>query len=285
MRRFVVGDIHGCAKSLRTLIETIAPTTEDEIVFLGDYVDRGPASRDVVDQLIQLQEQCSVVTLRGNHEIMLMAAAFGGIDSTAWLNGGGLATVSSYGGSLRKIPAKHIAFFQQLRPYYETETEIFVHACYDPTVDMCEQDDAVIYWKHLPQPLPEPHLSGKRVFVGHTPQPFGQVLRAEHLVCVDTYCFGNGFLTAMNLETQDIIQVDRHGHLRRDPLADFSEQIGRVWSKIKKLLGVNRAADPDATTSVKSQESQTTTSHDRDQPTTAKIQSDEAESSVAGDCV
>ncbi|QDT12646.1 metallophosphoesterase family protein [Planctomycetes bacterium K23_9] len=236
MRRFVIGDIHGCAKSLRTLIETIAPSADDEIVFLGDYVDRGPSSRDVVEQIVQLKEQCRVVALRGNHEIMLMAAAFGGVDSTAWMNGGGLATVSSYGGSLRKMPVTHITFFQELRPYYETENEIFVHAGYNPQLPMREQLDSTIYWTHLPDPAPAPHRSGKRVFVGHTPQPFGQILNLEHLVCVDTYCFGNGYLSAMDIDTGDVIQVDRHGHLRRDPLADFTDQLGRGWSRCKKLV-------------------------------------------------
>jgi serine/threonine protein phosphatase 1 len=236
MRRFVVGDIHGCAKSLRTLIESIKPQSDDQIIFLGDYVDRGPASRDVVDQLIELSDHCNVVTLRGNHEVMLMGAALGGMDPETWSRNGGLATISSYGGSLRKIPERHIAFFQQLRPYYETENEIFVHACYDPALEMRDQDDATIYWTHLPSPLPSPHISGKRVFVGHTPQPFGQVLRTEHLVCVDTYCFGDGFLSAMDLETGEVIQVNRHGHLRRDPLADFTAQLGQGVKTVRQLV-------------------------------------------------
>ena len=92
MRRFVIGDIHGCAKALRTLIETIAPRAEDELVFLGDYVDRGPDSRDVVDQVIDLHDRCRVVALRGNHEIMLMGVALGGLDDTVWLANGGKAT-------------------------------------------------------------------------------------------------------------------------------------------------------------------------------------------------
>ena len=108
MRRFVIGDIHGCAKALRSLIEIIDPRPDDELVFLGDYVDRGPDSRNCVDQLIALKERCRLVTLRGNHEIMLMGVAFGGLNSKAWLASGGLATVSSYGGSLKKLSLIHI---------------------------------------------------------------------------------------------------------------------------------------------------------------------------------
>ncbi len=237
MRRFVIGDIHGCAKALRTLIETIDPQRDDELIFLGDYVDRGPNSRGVVNQLIELRSRCRLVTLRGNHEIMLMSVAFGGMDAKVWRKSGGLATISSYGGSLSKIPPKHIAFYQELRPYYETETEIFVHANYEFHLPMNQQQDTIIYWTHLAHVVPQPHCSGKRVFVGHTPQPFGQILDVGHLVCVDTYCFGDGYLTAMNLATGELIQADKHGHLRRDPLADFFEQMQSIWGRIKNLFG------------------------------------------------
>lgn len=136
MRRFAIGDIHGCAKALRTLIESIDPQTNDELVFLGDYVDRGPDSRDVVDQVIALHDRCRVVTLRGNHEIMLLGVTLGGLDDFVWLNNGGQATVASYGGCLSKIPARHLAFFQDLLPYHESSDAIFVHAGFDPQLAM-----------------------------------------------------------------------------------------------------------------------------------------------------
>ena len=225
MRRFVIGDVHGCSKALRTLIETIDPTPEDEVIFLGDYIDRGPDSKNVVDQIIDLQSQCRVVALRGNHEIMLIAVALGGFDDTVWLKNGGRATVSSYGGSLAKIPERHLAFYQDLQPYYESSDSIFVHAGYDPELDMEEQDDNIIYWRHLPNPLPPPHKSGKRVFVGHTPQGGGAIMDGEHIVCIDTYCFGGGFLTAFEIETNRVIQCDYHGHLRRMSRLNLSKPL------------------------------------------------------------
>lgn len=218
MRRFVIGDIHGCSKALRSLIAEIRPQPSDELIFLGDYVDRGPDSRDVVDQLVELHDRCRLVALRGNHEIMLMGVALGGLDGSMWLTSGGQATVNSYGGSLDKIPAKHLAFFQELRPYYETSDSIFVHASYDFSRPMSQQGDAALYWTHLAPPIPPPHQSGKRVYVGHTPQGGGDVLDLGHLVCVDTYCFGGGYLTALDVQTQDVIQTDRQGHLRRSPI-------------------------------------------------------------------
>lgn len=227
MRRFVIGDIHGCSKALRTLIESIDPGPDDELVFLGDYVDRGPDSRDVVDQVIALREQCRLVALRGNHEIMLLGVALGGLDDSVWLSNGGKATVSSYGGCLTKIPPHHLAFFQDLVPYYESSDSIFVHAGYDHQLDMHEQDEATTYWNHLTLPLPPPHKSGKRVFLGHTPQAKGDILDAGHVVCIDTYCFGSGFLTAYAIDSNEVIQTDIHGHLRRASLFPLADRFGR----------------------------------------------------------
>lgn len=232
MRRFVIGDIHGCGKALRALLETIAPKPDDELIFLGDYVDRGPSSRDCIEQLIAVQQLCRTVMLRGNHEIMMMGVTIGGLDPAVWLSSGGSSTVASYGGSLAKVPTRHLEFFQSLRPYYETKQAIFVHACYSPVRAMPQQDDAILYWTHLTLPLPLPHESGKRVFVGHTPQTNGCVLDAGHLVCVDTFCFGGGFLTAVETETGDRLQVDRHGHLNRSPARVWAER----WQNWRKFV-------------------------------------------------
>lgn len=234
MRRFAIGDIHGCSKALRTVIETIDPQPEDELVFLGDYVDRGPDSRNVVDQIIEVGGRCNIVPLRGNHEIMMMGVAIGGLDDTVWLANGGRATVTSYGGCLSRIPTKHLAFFQGLAPFYETEDSIFVHAGYHPQVALHQQTEATMFWTHLPSLLPMPHESGKRVFLGHTPQPGGNVLDGGHVVCIDTYCFGNGYLTAFNVDTNEVIQADRHGHLRRtSALDDITSRLGRMSRAIR----------------------------------------------------
>ena len=232
MRRFVIGDVHGCGKALRSLIETIAPQGDDELIFLGDYVDRGPNSRDCIDQLISLQQDCRTVMLRGNHEIMMMGVTIGGLDPTMWLASGGVSTVSSYGGSLAKVPTRHLEFFQSLKPYHETHDSIFVHACYAPEIPLSKQEDMRLYWTHLSYPLPIPHMSGKRAFVGHTPQFGGNILDLGHLICIDTYCFGGGYLTAYNLDSGDVFQTDRHGHLRRSPARMWMER----WSNCKRWI-------------------------------------------------
>jgi serine/threonine protein phosphatase 1 len=232
MRRFAIGDIHGCAKALRGLLDVIDPQPTDEIVFLGDYVDRGPDSRDCIEQIIQLSHRSRVVALRGNHELMLCGVAFAGMDAKVWYDNGGHATVASYGGRIDKIPSHHRDFLVSLRMHYETETDIFVHACYEPDVEMTLQKDEVRYWQHLRHPWPRPHQSGKRVYVGHTPQADGHVLDLGYMVCLDTACFAGGLLTAMNLDDMSIIQVDKHGHLRQSPW----NRMKASFAELKKMM-------------------------------------------------
>ncbi|MCM2371923.1 metallophosphoesterase family protein [Aporhodopirellula aestuarii] len=218
MARYVIGDVHGCGKALRSLLTALSLGSDDEVIFLGDYVDRGPDSRDVIEQLIDLSERCRVIPLRGNHEIMLQGVVMNDLNDETWMRSGGKATVTSYGGSAAKIPSRHLEFLCQLNRHHETESEIFVHAMYNPLLNIAEQSDELTYWAHLPKPLPIPHVSGKRVYLGHTPQPSGEILCHAHLVGVDTYCFGGGFLTAVNLETHKVTQADLHGHVRRVPI-------------------------------------------------------------------
>ncbi len=232
MRRFAIGDIHGCAKALRTVIEEINPSSQDTLVFLGDYIDRGPDSRDVVQQIIDLKSRCRVFPLLGNHELMLSAILERGLDDAVWLASGGRATVASYGGKLSKIPDRHLEFFRALIPYYDSDDTICVHAGYDPMMPMDQQRGNVMHWNHLPATLPLPHVSGKRVFIGHTPQPTGNILDVGHLVCIDTYCFGGGFLTAFDLDSNRLIQVDHHGHLRRERGAAVMKGVRRLQTRI-----------------------------------------------------
>jgi serine/threonine protein phosphatase 1 len=227
MRRYVIGDIHGCSKALRTLIEEISPGREDTLVFLGDFIDRGPDSRGVIDQLLELGQRSHVIGLRGNHELMLMGVLLGGLDQAWWCQSGGQSTVASYGGSLERMPAAHLDFFRSLRCHHETDREIFIHAGYDPTCAIEDTTDADRYWNHRTV-WPAPHCSGKRVYLGHTPQPSGEVLNLGHVVCVDTYCFGGGWLTAMDIDTHEVLQASRQGHLRRAPATALLQWLKRL---------------------------------------------------------
>lgn len=216
-RVIAIGDIHGCATALKTLIEAIQPEKTDTIVPLGDYVDRGPDSAAVVEFLGELVASCTVVPLLGNHELIMNNALSG--DSSQfqfWMNCGGDATLASYGGSRHNIPQHHFVFFQNCRPYYETESHIFVHASYQHDRPMPDQLADIIFWEHLVEEVPPPHISGKKVIVGHTPQIDGEIYDMGHIALIDTFCFGGKWLTALDVNSGELWQADNHGSLRKN---------------------------------------------------------------------
>ncbi len=215
-RTIAVGDIHGCAAALRTLVDAIDPQPDDTLITLGDYVDRGPDSREVMDQLLALRERCRLVPLFGNHEIMLLDALGAAVNSIMWVHCGGQATIDSYGGSLENVPDSHLEFLHGCLPYYETRTHLFLHAGYDPRLPLDDQPQEALLWRHILAEIPPPHCSGKIAVVGHTPQTSGEVRDAGHVILLDTYCFGGGWLSALEMETGQLWQADLHGRLRRD---------------------------------------------------------------------
>src|SRR4051794_2061919 len=215
-RTIAIGDIHGCSIALDALLDAIRPRPEDVIVTLGDYIDRGPDSRGVIDRLIDLGQRCRLVPLLGNHEEMLLDVR-SGLHPTTWLGMGGLATLDSYGPGrkLTLIPDEHYEFLEDCQDSYETDSHIFVHANYFPDIPMAEQPVGMLRWESLPDMTPGPHESGKTVIVGHTSQKGGEILDLGHLKCIDTYCYGGGWLTALDVKTGEVWQADREGKMRR----------------------------------------------------------------------
>lgn len=227
MRTIAIGDIHGCSKALLGLLEVIAPTGQDRLIFLGDYVDRGPDSRGVIERLISLQAECQTVYLLGNHEIMFRGA-LRGLDPFLWLQQGGSQTVTSYGGLLDYVPLEHREFLENCIPFFETPEAIYIHANYHPDLMLASQPDEALFWEHLNHRFPEPHISGKHIFCGHTPQRDGKIGFYNHLTCLDTYCFGGLHLSAIEVKTQEQWQVSREGHLQGN-----WRGIQRLWAKWK----------------------------------------------------
>jgi serine/threonine protein phosphatase 1 len=213
-RTIAIGDIHGCSVALRTLLAAIDPRPADTIVTLGDYVDRGPDSRGVIDQLIALVDRCELIPLLGNHDLMMLQALTNPEIFEFWQACGGHTTLESYGGSLDNLPEDHLLFLRNLRPFYETERCIFVHANYEPGLPIEQTPEDLLLWQHVAAIPPAKHVSGKLVVVGHTPQGNGAVLDLGHLLCIDTYCFGGGWLTALNIDTGEVWQADQEGQLR-----------------------------------------------------------------------
>ena len=221
-RTIAVGDIHGCSRAFDALIGRIKPTTDDRLVILGDMIDRGPDSRGVLDRLIELKDQCRLVPLLGNHEEMLLAAREGKSDLRYWKKFGGQETLDSYGGlpDCRELPWSHIHFIQKCPLFYETDTDIFVHAGVVPNFPMDQQSSLDLLWKPLEHDDVGPHYSGKTVIVGHTPQSDGQVFDLGFLKCIDTLCHAGGCLTALEVNSGQIWQANQKSEVREKQLTD-----------------------------------------------------------------
>lgn len=213
-RTIAVGDIHGCAAALEALLDVVQPTADDTLITLGDYIDRGPQSQRVIEVLLQLEQSCRLVPLKGNHELLMLRAIDVPGNMLFWMQSGGLATLASYGG-LAEIPTEHIDFVRRCAEFHETESHFFVHASYNPQLPLARQEEYELFWQHLGLLLPAPHCSGKTAIVGHTPQRSGDVLDSGHLLCIDTYCFGSGWLTALDIASGQLWQANKHGQLRQ----------------------------------------------------------------------
>ena len=198
---YVIGDIHGCLQPLQRLLTKIAVQPGDGVIFIGDYIDRGPQSQEVVEYLLTLPYQC--VFLLGNHEKMLLDY-LDGADQGLYLANGGQETLQSYGGHPANIPPTHLRFFRDLRPMYETTDYLFVHAGIRPLVPMEKQNVGDLVWirQEFFQFIGR---FSKPIVFGHT--PLRQVLMAPDRIGIDTGCVYGGKLTCLKLPSREVIQV------------------------------------------------------------------------------
>ncbi|HEY7423730.1 MAG TPA: metallophosphoesterase family protein [Gemmataceae bacterium] len=237
MRLLAIGDIHGCLRALTTLLDLVAPRSKDRIITLGDYVDRGPDSRGVLDHLIALHDTGRLVALRGNHDVMMLEARKG--HDLGWLAVGGKQALRSYDIAdskidrllegagwfgdpeelLAKIPERHWKFLEDdCLPYYETDEHIFVHANLYADLPLEEQPDYMLYWERLNEPCE--HISGKTMICGHTRQKSGWPLNLGTTICIDTNVYEDGWLTCLNVHTGRIWQANERGETRTGWLDD-----------------------------------------------------------------
>jgi serine/threonine protein phosphatase 1 len=132
-----------------------------------------------------------------------------------WLLCGGDATLESYYRQGRpEVPAEQIDFISTWGDYFEAPTHFFAHGAYDPERPLDAQRWAHWRWHSLRDGVPGPHVSGKAAVVGHTSQKSGEVLDCGHLLCIDTYCYGGGWLTAFEAESRTFWQFNLHGQPR-----------------------------------------------------------------------
>ncbi len=225
-RHLAIGDIHGCINSLLALVDCVGVTPDDTLITLGDYVNRGPNTKAVLDWLIQHHANGQLIALRGNHEVMMLGARDDEESRQRWLDVGGRRTLSSYApvdgnpGQIEDIPDEHWQFLEhKLLDTYETERHFFVHANACPDMPINDQPDYMLYWE--PFNYPALHESGKIMVCGHTSQKSGLPRNHEHAICIDTWACGQGWLTCLHVETGRIWQANERGETRQMYLDDL----------------------------------------------------------------
>ncbi|MEX2657080.1 MAG: metallophosphoesterase family protein [Balneolales bacterium] len=210
-RYIAIGDIHGCNRSLNTLLRRLEAYHDRTFIFIGDYIDRGPDSRSVAESLMQFSKQVSCIFLRGNHEQMMLDARKTG-DLQLWFLNGGITTLNSYEiKSIHDLPDDHLVFYSATRLWYDTPDYLFIHAGLKPELPVGVQlNDPDISKCALWQ---RDHLNTsvnweKTVVFGHT--PLQEPLVANQKIGIDTGCVyrtGNlGTLTAAILPEESFIQ-------------------------------------------------------------------------------
>jgi serine/threonine protein phosphatase 1 len=218
----VIGDIHGCLNKLEQLWARIVPRPDkDQLVFLGDYIDRGEDSSGVLDYLLQLKETyADTIFLMGNHEKMFMDF-LAGVDRALFIYNGGESTLRSYIGRIDNfwrntqgisdeealnllVPERHRAFLQELHPYYETENYIMVHAGLKHGVPLEQQSQDDLVWIREEFIYSEEDF-GKTIVFGHT--PFVRPLVLENKIGIDTGAVYGNSLTCLILPDLEFISV------------------------------------------------------------------------------
>ena len=207
----VIGDIHGCHSALTQLLPKILPRA-DSLVFLGDYVDRGPHAKEVVSTILSLQRiHPHVVPLMGNHDLLFLQY-LSGLESSLFFRVGGLQTLASYGLSptddqdriARLVPPAHIAFFKSLPLYWEDNHAIYVHAGLQPGRHLSQQTSQWCLWARE-EFYQSAYDFGKPVVFGHS--TFKEPLMTTNRIGIDTGAVYGGSLTALLLPDREVISV------------------------------------------------------------------------------
>lgn len=228
-RSFAIGDIHGCVDELNVLLDELRPTADDTFVFLGDYIDRGPTPRGVIDRLLRLRrEGPRCIFLRGNHEDMFLDyLGLGGRYGEAFLYNGGNATLRSYDiegregkDAAERMPAEHLEFLRDLQLFHRAGDFLFVHAGVRPGLRLEQQAEEDLMWIREDFTR-EPHDLGCIVLYGHT--PYREVfVHLPFKIGLDTGLVYRNKLSCLETESFVLHQVSRGvRQVVRRPLADL----------------------------------------------------------------
>lgn len=217
-RLFAIGDIHGCFNSLKELMEEkIQITKTDKVILLGDYIDRGSQSKEVIDYIIELKEKgFDIITIKGNHEAMLLDAFSDEELISSCILNGGVETLKSFGiDTFKKLETKYLDFFKNLQLFFEFENYIFVHAGFNDEIVNPFNDTYHMIWKSRDKYI-HPWLKDKTIVHGHRVIPSiicdERIKNNDRVINLDTGCVytdysGYGRLTALEIKSREIFFV------------------------------------------------------------------------------
>ena len=233
MNLFAIGDIHGCLNELTKLHKNILSyekfrVKHDLLIYLGDYIDRGRYSKNVIDQILKLKNnKIKIVNLMGNHDEFMIDFLFNRTNNIQdWLNFGADETFRSYGvevvefikngfedeviddlrnSLLKKIDNSHIDFFKNLKISFSSEKYFFVHAGIDPLKKLKEQTKKDFLWSRSDDFFKKDFTSEKIVVHGHTPEE--NIINHPYRINVDSGCYFSGKLSSVCLSDEDDMRL------------------------------------------------------------------------------
>ena len=219
---YAISDIHGNSLTFRYMVEEkIQLKKEDTLYLLGDYIDRGPDSKGVIDYIFELQAAgFRVLTLRGNHEQLLIDSMEDSDSYALWVNNGGVQTMQSFQiKTFTELEQKYLDFFMGLVYYVETEHYFLVHAGFNfNRNDFLEDTYSMLWIRHWHHSLDKSLLNGKTIIHGHTPISLDRMkemakFQEYPVLDIDGGCFmkrnGYGYLCAYNLTTRELLYQSR----------------------------------------------------------------------------
>ncbi len=229
MRTLVIGDIHGGYKALLQILDRAEVTPEDQLIFLGDYVDGWSEAAQTIDKLIELSKIMKCIFIRGNHDVWCGLWLNKGAKNPIWLAHGGEETIESYIQSGLLTDVRHKQFFNYLKDYYiDADSNLFLHAGFSSMHGVEKEEYASnFYWDRtlweaallaekipeadLKEQLPQRFTHYKNIFIGHTPTTNYDKMEpmfAHNVINVDTGAAFKGKLTIMDIETKEFWQSD-----------------------------------------------------------------------------
>ncbi|MFB5663438.1 metallophosphoesterase family protein [Alteribacillus sp. HJP-4] len=199
MRYLAVSDIHGEMSKLEEVLQKASyDPGQDQLILLGDYIDRGPHSKEVIDKVMELVEKDGAIAIKGNHDDLFIRSKYEQEMKELWEMNGATTTIESYGEDMEKLEAHRKWLENNLQLYYETEDYIFVHGGLMPNVPLDEQEERTMLWiRHS-----EKVGLGKTIIHGHT--PVREITYDEDQIDIDTGAAYGGKLTMLELPSHNI---------------------------------------------------------------------------------